>query len=272
MTDINPSAAAAREASREATGQFGAQEHSAPEGEIAAPPRTEREQRLDSMVATRVELLRQLADADARLRTALVGELWEKVPVGVESIEVSQVWSDETSFLGFDGLRGADGEYIDEGTYDRGLYDDFTSFFTTDTIDDYFTRGEQRFADQVFALDVGKDATRARIGALQDEWRGNAFGRSSREIGDDIDTATTRLIRQVAAEQGFESIELVWDEPGRTGLRLSAVTAAGKRHKAGSGNLDDHEVLWAAGQYSSPQVGMRAPNGVVGPFIIDTSS
>jgi hypothetical protein len=38
MTDINPAAAAARENARTGTGQFGAQEHSAPELVLALPP------------------------------------------------------------------------------------------------------------------------------------------------------------------------------------------------------------------------------------------
>lgn len=84
MTDINPTATAAREGARQTTGQFGAQEHTAPEA--ALNPRAE----LDTVNAL-------YQDNTDRIREEVALYLQYGMPEGAHTVELED--SDEGDFL-----------------------------------------------------------------------------------------------------------------------------------------------------------------------------
>lgn len=259
MTDISPSAAAARENARQPAGQFGEQQHTTPETALSEP--SAREKRVQTRSVRLRELQNETDQLTSLIKADAVGELWEVVPVHADAIVFESYDSGYGAHLEYVSVIDGHGDDIDLDYDDE--YRDAASWFDADDID-----FDDSYSAHVIA--VGKDATRARIIALEEEYRTGDSGRSGGEISDDSDIAVTRYLRQVAAEQGWESIELDWEQGGREGLRAVAITSNGKRRKAGSGHLDDHEAIWAAARYPRPVPGtMTAPQGVRGPFHID---
>jgi len=267
MTEISDAAAAAREQAREATGQFGTQEHTAPDTEVTAAAKSARDLRIDEMVAKTNTLREQLRQEEAKLLPELRSELWAKTPANVTAIDFEVIHNRDLSFVSFIGLRVWDPEfgteeYIDFADVDGDLYNDFASFFTQDTIGDYIPEDEERYG--VYSLNVGKDATRQRLLDLQAELAAETPGRSSKQIGDDIDDTVKRYLRQLGAEEGWESIELDWASDGQPNLRAVAAMKGGERFPVEDGS----EAAWAAGHLIAPSTDMEAPNGVKGPFIV----
>lgn len=259
MTDIIPAAAVAREKARTTAGQFGTQEHSAPETTL--PELSAREIRIQKASQRLSELSREKDALEAQVKAELISEIWESAPLEAEAVVYDKFDSRFGEGLEFGCLVDADGNELTPD-YDD-VYRDAATWFNPDDIlyDPGYTG---------HVIEVGKDATRARIVALEEDYRTGESGRSGKQIGDDIDSAVTRYIRQVAAEQGWESAELDWDEGNRTGLKLSAVVANGKRRTAGSGHLDDHEAIWAASRYAHPVSSAMTPeSGSRGPFHIN---
>lgn len=248
------------EQSRRANGQFGAQEHSAPELTVDEP--TPNQKRLNDLLAVRGGLDAQLAAVEAQIAEQRVSQLWADAPLTADKLR-------------FITTRDSDGEVFAaeyDGTMREGRFmPDQAAASHKDAAADLGSRvgGADFNTDGMYAyLDVSKDGTRARITALEEEWRTNSGGRSSREIGEDLDTATTRYLGQVAREQGFAAIELDWDEESREGLKAVAIqTTAGQRSRAGSGVLDDHEVLWSATRYATP-TGQMERNDTGAPFTL----
>ena len=246
------------EQSRRLNGQFGVQEHSAPD--VTEP--TPNQKRLNDLLAVRAGLDAQLEAVEAQIAEQRVSQLWADAPVAADALRFV-VTKDS------DGVVFA-AEYT--GTLRGGVYmpDDAEASHKEASADLGGRVAEGDFQlDGLYAhLDVSKEGTRARITALEEEWRTNTRGRSSREIGEDLDTATTRYLAQVAREQGFAAIELDWGQEGREGLEAVAIhTTAGRRNRAGSGVLDDHEVLWAAARYTNPTQQMER-NDTGAPFTL----
>lgn len=248
------------EQSRRSNGQFGAHAHSAPELTVTEP--TPNQKRLNDLLAVRAGLDAQLSAVQAQIAEQRVSQLWADAPVTADTLRfVTTKDSDGVVFAAeYTGtLRG--GNYMPDGA--EGAHKE-ASVDLGGRVSDADFRSDGLYAH----LDVSKEGTRARIAALEDEWRTNSRGRSSREIGEDIDIATTRYLAQVAREQGFTAIELDWDQEGREGLTAVAIhTTAGRRNRAGSGVLDDHEVLWAAARYANPTQQMER-NETGAPFTL----
>lgn len=259
MTDITPAAVAARESAREAGGQFGAQNHSAPEAALAEiSARAARVQEMER----RLRALRAEADAlESTIKLEKIGAVWEHVPLAADAVVFDVYDSGFGPRVEFGGIIDAIGDEMVQEYDDE--YREAASWLVPSDLDyDETLSGP--------AIQVGKEATRERILALEEDHRTGASGRAGAHISEDMAVAVTRYLRQVAAEQGWDSIELTWDQDGREGLRADVIVKAGKRYKAGSGHLDDHEALWAAARYDRPvPTKMTTEHGVVGPFIID---
>jgi hypothetical protein len=265
MTDfISDAARNRRESARVQGGRFGEQQHSAPETSLPEP--SARDERLADLRARFDSVHTEWKAAQAALLAEHVSAVWEHVPLHAERVQFN-IAEHGGEGLWFRGVFDSNGQWIFVDSKDHHDGAEHYSAVAEWADENELTGGLERDGGYV-ALFVGKDATRDRIGALQAEWKDGTSGRSSRQIGDDIDIATTRYMGQVAAEKGFASVELDWDEEGRTGLKATAVTTtAGKRVKAGSGTLDDHEILWAAAQFGIPTPAMERTDGVA-PFTL----
>ena len=203
--DISPAAAAARENARQAGGQFGTQQHSAPEATLQ-----EELSARDLRIRKATQRLAQLSDEKAILETQvkadIIGGIWEVVPLEADAVLFDQFDSKWGAGLEYGCLLDAEGneltpEYDDE-------YRDAATWFSPDDI-----AYDPGYSGHV--IEVGTHATRERILALEEEYRTGESGRAGSQIGDDTDVAVTRYLRLLAAEEGWESIELDWDEPGR---------------------------------------------------------
>ena len=105
MTDINPIATAAREGARQTTGQFGAQEHTAPEAALS--PRAE----LDTVNAL-------YQDNSERIREEVALYLQYGMPEGAHTVELED--SDEGDFLTISRAFDENGVEIEtEEEFDR---------------------------------------------------------------------------------------------------------------------------------------------------------
>ncbi|SDH35518.1 hypothetical protein [Microbacterium sp. 77mftsu3.1] len=259
MTDISAVDKAARESARQKSGEFGKQTHSAPEATLTAeaPTKSAREQRIEDGKQRFKGIHRQWLAAQRDLAAEFAGQAFETAPIDADKIVFTGGGGyDSMSYL---GMYDADGEWVHREGLD---YRDLAEWADADAKSAGLVKHGTRYE-----LRVGKDATRERIGALQYEWRKGVTGRSSASIGDDIDAAATRYLNQVAAEQGWDSIQLDWEDEGREGLVAKKITAGGKTYRAGSGDLDDHEALWAATQFARPTDRMTRTDGVA-PFTL----
>ena len=257
MTDsISEPARARREAARE-SGRFGTQPQSAPETTLPKP--TAREQRLAKLHERFDAVKVEWEASQAALLAEYVSAAWETVPLSVERIQFHNYGGDEGGLF-YRGMFDADGHWVHEEGVD---YRDIAEWADLDDL----THGLEHDGGYV-ALRVGKDATRERIAALQSA----PFTRPGNEISAEIDIAVTRYMGQVAAEKGFQSVTLSWDQEGRAGLRATHVTAAdGHCYKAGSGALDDHEIIWAAAYLDTPTPRMTTTDGAA-PFTLTFGS
>lgn len=258
-TSVSGDAVARREAAR-VNGRFGEQENTAPDLELAE--QSPRERRLAELEARMDRAQAELDAATEVFFTELVGGVWESAPPNVASIRFRHY----PDGIYYDGMLDADDVWVVDP------HDPYNHRAEYSRVAEYANESDLGATfDNVngFAaiIRVGKDATRERLSALEQEWKAGTSGRSSKQIGEDIDIAATRYLSQVAAEQGWDSIELGWDEEGRTGLRAVAITAGGRRYRAGSGDLDDHEAIWAAAQFSHPTTKMTPDHGP-GPFTL----
>lgn len=262
MTDINPAAEVAREKARTTAGQFGAQEHSAPE--TALPEVSARDLRIQKASQRLAELSDEKAALEAQVKAEIIGGIWETVPLEADAVLFDQFDSKWGEGLEFGCLMDADGNELTPEHDDE--YRDAATWFSPDDIE-----YDPGYSGHVIA--VGKDATRERIIVLEEEHRTGDSGRSGVQIGNDTDVAVTRYLRQLAAEHGWESIELGWDQEGREGLKVEAIVKDGKRRKAGSGHLDDHDAIWAAARYDRPLHSvMTSDSGTRGPFHLPFTS
>lgn len=258
MTHINPVAESARESARGATGRFGEQHHTAPETTL--PEISARATRIEEMSARLLQLHVATAALEASLKTELIGEVWARTPIEAETLVFDSYDSGFGPNVEFGAALDANGDEIT-------LANDMPFRDAAANLDPDDLEYNPGYSGHV--IEVGKDSTRDRIRDLEEEYRTGESGRSGRQIGDDIDVATSRYLRQVAAEQGWQSAELDWDEEGREGLKLSAVVANGVRRPAGSGHLDDHEAIWAASRFIHPAPSvMSTDRGPGGPFTI----
>ena len=271
MTDanINPDQLADLEARRRANGEFGEKTHTAAENTLntAEAPMTDRQRRIRDLNSKHYELMTQARALDRQLREAVVAQMWEDAPVEVGIIRFKEEYEGNDRWFTFDGFYAEDGEQLEPD--DAGAEDTFrdaASFFNLEDAEDHFEVVYDGWNSDYFNLDVSKHATRARLEALVEDWKTAESGRSSKEVGEDIDTTATRYISQIAAEHGWESIELDRVEGLRQSLTLKSVTKGGKTYSAGE--LDDADAAWAAEQFATPTARMIAENGVLGPFTL----
>lgn len=260
MTDnINPSAAAARESSRRSSGQFGIQEHSAPEATLSVE--SNRSRRVSALAKEITELRQKTWKLEDKVKDEMLAQIWDCAPINAAAVHFWPNEGFERTTLEFGGFFDANNEPIELDNDDD--IQEAASWLSASDISGL----SHRTHAPVVILDA--QATRERIDTLIAEHRAGNSGRSGSQIEEEIDSALSRYLRQLAAEQGWDSLDLTWDQEGREGLRLEAIVKDGKRRKAGSGHLDDHEAIWAAARYRRPVAGvMTTSQGLTGPFTI----
>ena len=233
-------AEAAREAAREQTGQFGVQEHTAPEAELAAP--STREQRVAELRQHFDEVHREWKAASHALAEEHLSHAIETTPLNAAAARFRYHREEDT--LGFHGLLDANGEWVPR-TYAEE--ESFRQVAEWADPHDLLLGLEQDGGYATLRLD--KDGVRERIRKLEQAWSDGTI--PGDRAAADIDIAVNRYLRQVATEQGFQSVEIEPDPEWRS-YKAVTVTKNGKSHTAGSGDLDDSEILWAVGRIDNP--------------------